>query len=527
MTGNDDLIRIGTGAAVDELFGCPSHLGVKVRPRVVPRRRPWTPRPELEGFLLRPVTDALDRVEHDGIDEEEALAEVERSSPRLHPGLIEFTRRAVHGYLSAEVPDAGELVPVRDWWVISRPGERHWELFAWGRRYHSADGQHREIRLARSSNPADEVKIAIAAHVAAFGRPALWPRPWKEVFQTRTGPQVSYVRVVEVDLEGQRAEVRFQGTPTEAERYYAEHGRKRVAAIVAGGPEQPGPTCAQCKQLTSCGTLQRVPGVLGLTARPAPVRTVSVSDLRYYKTCPAQYHLRALKLPKSYEYSGEAELGQAVHAWLEEAHRGGRACDPAAMPTGKIPWTAGRWRVEGQLAKDGADMLRRHLEVCVFHQFEVPTEVRVEPRLAVHDTAAQAVVLAKPDMLYQEDGGWVWREVKTTTSRRSRWYHDDLLDEFPQLALAVLFLAHGVLGGEVNSARVELEVLRPRGAEIDVIDPTDPERVNKARHVVQRMAEPWRADEAFEARPGRDCRGCPVSKWCPSFPGVDVSNEEE
>lgn len=141
----------------------------------------------------------------------------------------------------------------------------------------------------------------------------------------------------------------------------------------------------------------------------------------------------------------------------------------------------------------------------------------MEPQLTFHDTAAQVIVIAKPDMLYLDEGSWMWREVKTTQKRR--WFHDDLLDEFPQLALGVLVLHEGLLGGNPAGARVELEVLRPDGAEIALIDPNDPERVEKARSVLHRMAEPWRADGIFEARPGQDCQWCPVSRWCPSFPG--------
>jgi hypothetical protein len=78
-----------------------------------------------------------------------------------------------------------------------------------------------------------------------------------------------------------------------------------------------------------------------------------------------------------------------------------------------------------------------------------------------------------------------------------------------------------LLGGDATGTRVELEVLRPDGAEIALIDPTDPERVEKARSVLRGMTEPWRSDSTFEARPGQDCQWCPVSTWCPSFPGDD------
>ncbi|OXM56162.1 hypothetical protein CFP71_14685 [Amycolatopsis thailandensis] len=528
MVGSDDLVRIGTGAAGDDLLGCPSFLSVKIRPRIRSRRRSWTPAAQLETFPLQPVMAALDRVEHGQLSADAALAEIGQRGTPLHPGLIKFARHAVCSYLSIGSKENG-LKPVPDWWVVRKTSARIWELYAWGRRYQTADGRHREFRFMRFgeavSNPDDRTKVAIAAYVTAFGVPAAWPESWREPFGLREAPTVDHARVVEVSLADGAADVLFDGTPADAEAYYAEHGRKRIASIAAGGPARPGSSCAECKQLTSCGTLPRIPGVLALPTTRAPIRTVSMSDLRYHRTCPAQAHLRSLHLPRAYEYGAEAELGHAVHAWLENAHRDGTACDPAAMPTGDSGWSAGRWRVDGDAARVGARMLRRHLDVCALHLSDAATQVRVEPRLAVHDTAAQAIVLAKPDMIYMDDGGWVWRELKTT--QKEGWFHDDLLDEFPQLALAVSFLAEGVLGGDPATARVELEVLRPDGAEIDVIDPTDPERLTKARAVLRRLTQPWRADETFGARPSKNCRWCPVSRWCPSFPGSDIPDEKD
>lgn len=188
------------------------------------------------------------------------------------------------------------------------------------------------------------------------------------------------------------------------------------------------------------------------------------------------------------------------------------------MPLSGGDWEAGKWQVSGPFADLGSRMLAHHPSVCAFGQSGLAADCRVEPRLAFHDTAAQAIVLAKPDMVYLEDGSWVWRELKTT--RKPDWFHDDLLDEFPQLALAVSILAEGGLGGDPAGSRVELEVLRPDGSEVALIDSSDPERVDKARSVLRRLAEPWRDDEEFTARPGPNCQRCLVSQWCPSFAGT-------
>jgi hypothetical protein len=342
----------------------------------------------------------------------------------------------------------------------------------------------------------------------------------------RGGEVVERVRVVQIGLVDGSRVVLFDGTPAQAEAYFAEHGRRRIAKIAAGGIPVPGMSCASCKQLTVCEQLQRLPGLLGLDAGRATLRTVSISDLRYYRTCPAQSHLTSLNLPRSYRDSPEAELGRAVHGWLEAVHRGGvrTACGIADMPRHDDDLAGGQWGLTGEAAQLGVRMLAHHPEVCAFQDPDPITEVQVEPRLVFHDTAANAIVIARPDMLYLQDGSWVWREVKTT--QKPRWFHDDLLDEFPQLALAVVLLADGALGGDPARSRVELEVLRPDSSDIPMIDPTDPEQVTKARTVLQQLAQPWRDDEVFGARPGRACRWCRVSQWCPSFPGEDYHGGE-
>jgi CRISPR/Cas system-associated exonuclease Cas4 (RecB family) len=271
-----------------------------------------------------------------------------------------------------------------------------------------------------------------------------------------------------------------------------------------------------CKQFTGCEAVPRRPGVLGLPSRVAPLRKVSVSDLRYHAACPAQGFLRSLHLPKSDEYGSAARLGQAVHGWIEKLHRRPEQppCAVGDMPSVGENWTQGRWRVSDEDAATGRDMLLHHVDACPFQDAALIQRVEPEALRVVHDTAAQAVVIAKPDLLYQEDGSWVWRELKTTRKRRR--HHEDLLDTYPQLALAVALLAQGALGGDPDGSRVEVEILRPDGSDPHVIDPTDPGRQRKALSVLRRYAGPWREDETWDARPGPHCRSCPVSRWCPS-----------
>lgn len=522
-TGSEDLLRISPGTGGEGAHDCPARSAAKARPALKPRVKPGLPWPELETFTLGPVKEAVDAVEFEGASLDVALAGLRASAALLHPGHLSYAEHAVRTY--AELSAGEDLEPVRPYWVAQKENGRTWELYAWWRRYASADGKVRELRRLRHGTAAESTpaEIAIGAYVAAHGRSAEWPEPryWGRPFQPY-GPEpvVEHVRIVEVGLADGRPKVQFEGSVAEADAYYGEYGHEHITRVVNGGEHRPGSGCAECKLLTGCGELRRLPGILGLPSGPYPRRTVSVSGLRSYRTCPAQSFLRELHLPKADEYSDSAKLGQAVHARLEELHRrdGHPACTAADLPASEEDWPQGRWAVPEDMAALGRQMLEGHLRFCVFRDSGLIDDVQVEPTLAFHDTAAQVVVIAKPDMVYREDGSWVWREIKTT--RKRHWRNSDLLEEFPQLALAVVLLARGALGGDPAGSRVEVEVLRPEGPglepDVEYIDPHDSERVDKALAVLRGYAADWRADETFAARPGKHCQWCPVSRWCPS-----------
>jgi CRISPR/Cas system-associated exonuclease Cas4 (RecB family) len=522
-----DLVRVAAGAARGGEATCPSSLRWRARPRS--RAIGRFPKEHLDDFVLRPVMAALDRVEFDRESPAEAFSNVLHDGSPVHPGVARFAEHAARVYLTA-VPsqDAVRLRPVRELWVAQRVlPSVVWELYAWGRRYESVDGGLREFRFLRfgAAGQRSAMEVAIAAYVAAFGAPAAWPEPWSEPFRPSGRAGAERVRVLDVGLFDGSVRPLLDGTADEVEAYFAEHGRERVVEIAMGEDVVPGLGCGDCKRVAVCRGPVRTPGLLGVESGQGPLRTVSVSGLRYYRKCPAQAYLRAARLPRAYEYSAEAELGQAVHAWLEAAHENhGNACGLDTMPKAGAGWSAGKWRVTGEFASIGARMLAHHIEVCPFREAPEIDSVRVEPQLTFLDTVARAVVVAKPDLVYRECGQWVWRELKTT--QKANWYYSDPLYEFPQLALGVAALAAGGLGPG-GAGRVELEVLRPSGAEIVLIDPTDDERVGTARRVLREWAAPWRSDHTFEALPGRNCRGCPVSLWCPSYPGADPEQKED
>ncbi len=554
MNGDRNLLRISTRSA--GVGGCPAQRAARALPAVQPARRYRAGRKYLNDFALGAVMDALDHVEFDGLSCERAVDQVRRDArPPLHENAVIWVQYAVQCYRADKLlARSPATVPVRPLWVSQRAADdKTWELWAWGRRYASPDGTIRECRLPRyrtaragrlgTTAPAagngdgtqdqrkrDRARVAIAAYATAFGVPALRPsmQEWGEPFQPLPGdrPDVHWVRVVEVVFDGGEPDVVFAGTSAEAKALFDRDALDLVREIRSGGAQQPGRDCADCKLLTACDELRRIPGILGITAPGAPLRTVSVTDLRYYDKCPAMEHLCRLHLPRQAEYSPAAQRGQAVHDWLAGKHRriGHPACTASDVRPRPDDWSAGEWHVTGRQAVNGSRMLAHHAGLCPLHRVSRPGEnggvtgIRVEPVLAFHDTAANVIVVGAPDLLYQEDRGWVWREVKTREKPlRST---ADLFVDFPQLALATVLLAENALEGDPERARVELEILTPDGSDLLYIDPCDPDEVARARQEMLRLAGPWHGDRTSPTRPGEQCGECPVSRWCPEGGGT-------
>ncbi|SFC82701.1 PD-(D/E)XK nuclease family protein [Streptomyces aidingensis] len=535
MTGDARLIRIGASLAGDEQYACPARDAVKARPGVRPLHWPAGGRERYEDFLLGPVMAALDRIEFNGALPEDVLRSPAREGKPLHEMQLAFVRHAVRAFHRRDRPaQAPPVGPVRLPWVVQRKQhDTTWEHWAWGRRYENPEQGVREfvfLRYGRAGQrEREDAQIAIAAFAAAFGSPARIPGTRWMPYRLRPAPApVRWVRVAEVGLRDGSYELLWQGTPQAAQQHYAEHGRAEAARLARGTEAVPGSACADCKRLSACQTVPRIPGVLGLGGfrELPPLREVSVSTLRYHRECPARAFASACKLPRAEdEYDERNRLGKAVHRVLELAHSGrqgtppggpaGDACGRDGVPQPDQPWGEEPNRVTGEAARIGAAMLRHHLDVCPFHSREV-TQVRGERQFAVHDTAANVIVIATPDLLYLDAGSWVWREIKTTQRRMPR--KEDPVLAYPQIALATVLLAEGALGGDRDGSRGELETLHPDYGDVEIIEPAhEPERVAAARRILREWAGPWRADELFPARPAPEtCRSCPVSQWCPA-----------
>src|SRR5260370_34858492 len=118
--------------------------------------------------------------------------------------------------------------------------------------------------------------------------------------------------------------------------------------------------------------------------------------------------------------------------------------------------------------------------------------------VTVYDLASGVVIIAKTDLLYQDNAAWVLRETKTTRHPDE----GDLLARYPQTALAVVLLAEQIPGGSREHNRVELERLTPAGPLLDVFRTSDPGVHARARRAVSELAAGWHAATRPAATPG-------------------------
>lgn len=526
LTGYPDYLRVFAGATKEAERECPLHRAIKARPNLQVADAPRFKQP-FELFALKPVMDALDRREFPG-DPPPTWAKP------VHPGLAQWARRAVAGYLEAarELDPHGTLLPVACEWVYQHrqpaAGDRDkvTDMCAWGRRYESADGRLRELRLLRfgkiepddkkdPQEAREEGQVELAAYVVAFGRPA-YQRGFRLPYLFYDRPQhVERVRIVEIGCMGGPPNVLFDDTVDATVEPYRKLAAPRLRATIDATERIACASCAKCPLAPTCPKLPRTPGVLGVSDIKVTRRSVSMTGLRSHHRCAAQQHLRELHLPHDWitEYGADEHRGQAVHAYIAKLHaRGtGKPCTAQDAPS-EPEWQIDEWQVTGEQARLANQLIARHAAVCPLHYADTAT-VRPEEMIAAYDTDCETIVLSTPDVLYTDDGSPVWRETKTTKSLASS-PSADVLDLYPQAALALLLIAGGALGPEISQSRVEVEILRSTGSDLEIISPHEPERLAKAREVIASYARPWHADSLLATAPGKECRRCSVATWC-------------
>lgn len=506
VSGDSGLIKVSVGMLGPARYRCPARDALSARPRY----RADTPAPRkpelLETFTNGPFMQVMDLVER-GVDTiDDALAKI--GGPQVHDSVRQWTAHALKGYRDAFPPESDDgLTPLRGKWVyesvLAQPdqrGARQYRITVWGRCYRTRDGKLREVRLPANrleGRARTDAEIAVAALVLAAGGPDASPE---------------HVRIRQFGMLEGRSATLFDGSRQAALDLYEVSGRAALAQLVdAGEPIEyrPGASCADCPFSAVCPELRRTPGLLGVQNRRRPRRSWSATSARNHAICPARDYGRRQRLPvdQSVERGPAAERGRAVHRYLEHRHEGATSpCDAGIS----LDWVPAGFGLTSEDRELGVALLRNHAVVCPVHHTKTPDDLRVEPDLVYEDPDADTIVLAKPDLLYHDGETWVWREVKTSAFGRRGprpW-----LEQYPQLALATVLAAHGEFG--LGIGRVELEILRPTGADLYTLDPRTPEVLLQAESVVRESFGRWQDDDRFPPVPGRHCSGCEVARWC-------------
>jgi hypothetical protein len=552
--GDIRLIRTNLPAARADPRNCPLACATEARPLLRPDPGPPEAEKPLQDFTLKVLMDALDLIECDRRPVQWVIEQLWRTRgtfgrwrrPPAHPGLLEWTAGVIPRYLAAREADQESLRlawlplthPVRDKWVAQRrlgqPDSRGaviYEQTAWGRRYVALDGSMRDLWLlsfgsAKEKRPAAEK--AAAAYAVACGTPCTggWDAPHARMKDGDLHPgrmaRPARVRIVEFGCGDGRFAPLLNWDQEETARHFDADARAVLAEVVDDTRAVPGSSCVHCKALAGCAALIRTEDLLPLSppARPAARRSISAADLRTYNECPAKFHLtRQLKLTSADPERAEIRRGRAVDAWLNERHlaRPAGGCRTLPIPENPSAWSAGEWSVSGKEAEDGAGMLAQHATVCPLEGLDAGERVLVQHQVACYDPKFDLVIIAVPDLLYTRNGGWVWRETKTSSS--ALYEGEPLLRRYPQLALGLVMIAAGALGGELSRSRVEFELLHADDLSFEELDPSRPQVVSDAREILASLARPWAEDSLYRAVPGRHCHGCEALTWCQ--PGRD------
>lgn len=525
--GDPTLIRVGLPLLRQDPRDCPHELALRARPLLRQTRdKRW---PTVKDFSLDPLMKVLDSVEHQKKELQKALAQ-DWPFRGCHPMHRLWVRDSAPTVLAARARMEAvrradghpATLPVQSEWVATYAGPRpdargaqFYERCAWGRRYASADGSVREIWLLSPNSPRLDrtpAEIAAAASVAATGVRARKSSETGRYAPVGQNVAPRRVRIIGVGCGTGETVVLADWDVQEASRRYEELAKPALAHVVGRADTVPGSSCVRCKALESCRRLPVVPGLLGVPALASvrERRSVSVSDLRRHAECPAAFQMtRVLKLRDAHSESAAIRRGRAVDAELNARHlrRSAGGCRD-------LPVTGPPLDVPADKVDAATRMLDQHRAICPLDGLPTHEEVRVQPRVTAYDPTLDAVVIADPDLLYTDAGGWVWRETKTAAS--APWEGRSLLETYPQLALAVVMMSSGILGGEPERSRIELEVLLENDAICEWIAPFDGPTIEEARSVVAALVGPWANDESYPTRPGRHCDGCEVRRWCPS-----------
>ncbi|WP_409465195.1 PD-(D/E)XK nuclease family protein [Amycolatopsis sp. GA6-003] len=484
------------------------------------------------------VKAVLDLVEFDRLPLADAMQRWKRRA-EPSPELARWAAHAVDQALSAMASlaaissaEADVLVPVsREWARQRRSADGSvYEETVTGRRYEGAG--IRELRILRpkvckrsearerseAEGEAPDPEIAFAAGVLAGASEVLsnrWDAQRPYALSRFTAP--IRIRIVEISCEDGGFHILFDGSREEALHLYRTGAANEVAALAAGEVYRPGSDCTKCSLLGACSAVPVVPGILGVSATPGRTpRQWSVTDGREHAKCPARTLFNRLRFPRDQaaEDSDEVRRGRDVHKWFETQHERvpRRKCRSGEVPDSPGQWAAEWAGTDGFQARLAIQMIGDHAVVCPMAGLPSDADVHSEQIVAVSDPEADALIVAKVDLLYHDGMGWTLRETKTSRSP----HQGDLFGKHPQLALAVCLSAAGVLSDAGVRLRVELEELTGRGPVLTELDATSPVVLAAARAELAKLATPMFDGSDLHARPGSACGDCGFVRWCPS-----------
>ncbi|MFI0418820.1 PD-(D/E)XK nuclease family protein [Spongiactinospora sp. 9N601] len=524
VSGDASLLRFRPSSIKGPESGCPQRLALKVRPGLLWPAQPDRPAQRMETYGMGPFYRVLDSIEFDGMSPEAAVARwQERSKRPFHPALIRWTEHAVQHFRSAMAryrSGRTPLKPVSRDWIRERPptenGTVAGEELATGRRY---EGHGiRELWIPRPDTVEDrerhEGEIAVAAAVLAEGRPLLnrlW-RGTRAILGRYERPD--RVRIIEVGCVDGSLNVLFDDTPEAAIVKYRRDAEESLRDAAVGNDHRPGYDCVTCPLLATCPAVPSHPGLLGIHDDSKPLRSWSLTTVREHRTCGPIPHFRELRLPSDGgAKESEATLrGRAVHDWIEKRHRRSplQPCRGDDVPDPQADQGQVMLPNDGFQTRLGIQMIGDHSLVCPLRGADEHARALPEHVVVVYDPAANTVVIAKIDLLYRVKGEWRFRETKT-----SRYLNEgDLLKRYPQISLAVLLSAEGLLPGGPGGCRVELERLTANGPVLTEFDVHDPDLVADAREVVRSHVHDWHGDETLATKPGTACAECGFTRWC-------------
>ncbi len=507
VSGTPDPVVVKAPMVETDQYTCPRKNWLEARPnlRVASAAKRY-PYPFLLG-KIRDITDtALKRDDLEDFETRNAWLSSQVAGLN-NPLAREYVVHAVETILDVHDGHEAELGKLRQLSAVDRSyqtpsGDRR--LQVWAPAYTSADGviEIRRLRLNGASAEATPAHVRWAATAATAVLSAIPPTQ-----------AVSRIRVVEIGCGDGSTLVILDETIEALRRLYRSDAMAKVQEIVGQDHAHPSKACGSCQLALVCDELVPLDGVLRATSSGAGLRSVSVSDLQSYETCPAQWlGKQELHLPREDSIGEAAQRGINVHRWLEWAHGRGRACSAADLPEDVDASEFPEKRTQNEYQQARA-LLLHHIDNCAVTGAP-GEELIVEETIRGLDHLAGAVVAAKPDMIVRRGSHLAVREFKTGQGLPED--EDAAFSQNLQIPFMIVMLNAGLMEHlGVTSAQVELEALAPSGSRVFTWDAADAETVRYAEQEVRRATAGWHTDRTWAPKPNGLCPSCPVRRWCP------------